>query len=92
MNERDVQLGHYRVYDLDTLKADLTQEGFDLRHWVFCKCLSNRQIEELFDARQIEGFYRLDEKFPDHAAIIFVVATSNSPIWTPSKRWYERGV
>lgn len=77
LNERDHQLGHYRVYDFDTLENDVTKAGFKLidKMGVFFKPLANRQIEENWDSQIIEGFYQLGFDFQENAAEIYVIAT-----------------
>jgi 2-polyprenyl-3-methyl-5-hydroxy-6-metoxy-1,4-benzoquinol methylase len=75
LNQRDVELGHYRVYDLDSLKNDLINSGYKIENQggVFFKPLSNQQIENNWDDNMIEGFYKLGEKFPEFCAEIYVV-------------------
>ena len=77
LDTRDREVGHYRVYDIDLLKNDLTQQGFKIKDsgGVFFKCLSNSQIQEHLNEKQIQGFYLLGKQFPYHAAVIYVVAT-----------------
>jgi trans-aconitate methyltransferase len=46
LSESDKRIGHYRVYSIDTLLADLQTAGFGPVHWqgLFLKVLSNRQM------------------------------------------------
>lgn len=77
LNERDKALGHYRVYDWDSLRQDIEQAGYKIKHQggVFFKPVSNKQIEETWTPEMIEGFYQLGKDFQENAAEIFVVAT-----------------
>ena len=51
LNQRDIELGHYRVYDLELLKSQVNLAGFKILEegGVFLKFLSNIQIEKLLD-------------------------------------------
>jgi 2-polyprenyl-3-methyl-5-hydroxy-6-metoxy-1,4-benzoquinol methylase len=75
LNERDLQLGHRRVYTTDSLRTHIEAGGLHIaeRGGVFLKPLSNSQIEAHWDERMIEGFHQLGRDFPDHAAEIFAV-------------------
>jgi 2-polyprenyl-3-methyl-5-hydroxy-6-metoxy-1,4-benzoquinol methylase len=78
LNERDLQLGHERVYDMDLLKAHLTDAGFTISHetGVFLKFLANGQIEKWFTQEMIQAFYELGKDFPELCAEILVIATN----------------
>lgn len=75
LNQRDHDLGHYRVYDAETLKNHLEEAGFHVKvsGGTFFKPLSNGQIEANWTDEMIEGFYKLGHAFPDHCAEIYVV-------------------
>ena len=77
LNERDHELGHYRVYDFDSLERDILEAGFKIKDkiGVFFKPLSNKQIQETWTNEMIEGFYQLGFSFPDNAAEIYITAT-----------------
>jgi 2-polyprenyl-3-methyl-5-hydroxy-6-metoxy-1,4-benzoquinol methylase len=77
LNERDHQLGHYRVYDFDTLEYDVTAAGFKVvdKIGVFFKPLANKQIQDNWDSQTIEGFYQLGFDFQENSAEIYVIAT-----------------
>ncbi len=77
LNERDHELGHYRVYDFDSLEKDMVDAGFKIkdRIGVFFKPLSNKQIQDTWTKEMIEGFYQLGFSFPDNAAEIYITAT-----------------
>jgi 2-polyprenyl-3-methyl-5-hydroxy-6-metoxy-1,4-benzoquinol methylase len=75
LNERDHELGHYRVYDLQTLKRHAIQAGFKVFEsgGIFLKPVSNKQIETNWDEKMINGFYKLGKSFPQNGAEIFIV-------------------
>jgi trans-aconitate methyltransferase len=77
LNSRDHELGHYRVYDMDTLKSHLITAGFTIQETggVFLKPLSNSQIEKNWNEGMIEGFYKIGKMFPKNCAEIFAIAT-----------------
>ncbi len=78
LNARDHQLGHQRVYDMDTFVLDLESAGLTVKSTggVFLKPLSNKQIETNWDEKMIAGFYELGKDFPRHAAEIYAVCTA----------------
>lgn len=77
LNERDIALGHYRVYDMERFKGDVLGAGFLIQHsgGVFFKPVSNGQIQTEWTEQMIEGFYQLGKDFPEHTAEIFIVAS-----------------
>ncbi|MFN5849010.1 MAG: class I SAM-dependent methyltransferase [Chitinophagales bacterium] len=77
LNQRDHELGHYRVYDLPSLKKDIEDSGYKIMDdgGVFFKPVSNGQIETNWNDEMIKGFYNLGKKFPQYCAEIFVVCT-----------------
>lgn len=77
LNERDHKLGHYRVYDLDTLKNDIKIAGFTILNQggVFLKPISNDQIEKNWTEEMINGFFEIGKKYPDLCAEIYLVLT-----------------
>lgn len=79
LNERDHQLGHYRVYDLESLKKEVSEAGFSVMHYggVFLKPLSNGQIEQNWNDSMISAFYELGKDMPRECAEIYVVLKSN---------------
>jgi 2-polyprenyl-3-methyl-5-hydroxy-6-metoxy-1,4-benzoquinol methylase len=79
LNERDKALGHYRVYDSETLRSDVEKSGYKVAHigGVFFKPISNKQIEENWTPQMIEGFFQLGKDFQENAAELFIIATLN---------------
>ncbi len=76
LNELDERLGHRRVYDLDMLVSQFEEAGLEVVETGgnFLKPLANGQIEQWFDERMLEGFYKAGRHFPRHAAEVYVVA------------------
>lgn len=77
LNSRDHELGHYRVYDMDLLKKHIIKAGFKVikTGGIFLKPLSNKQIQDTWTKKMIEGFYKMGTHFPENCAEIFVVCT-----------------
>lgn len=77
LNQRDHELGHYRVYDLNTLKEDIINAGYKIvdEGGIFFKPLSNGQIENNWNEDMIKGFYKLGKKFPQYCAEIYVACS-----------------
>ena len=75
LNERDIALGHYRVYDFDSLIADCTDAGFEVfaKGGVFLKPLSNGQIENDWTSEMVYAFNNVGKKLPEYCAEIYVV-------------------
>jgi SAM-dependent methyltransferase len=75
LNERDHKLGHYRVYDFETLKTEILIAGFTILHQggVFFKPISNDQIEKNWTEEMINGFYAIGKKYPELCAEIYFV-------------------
>ncbi|MCB0483990.1 MAG: class I SAM-dependent methyltransferase [Flavobacteriales bacterium] len=74
LNERDITLGHYRVYDRDSLRAHAEEAGLRVveEDGVYLKFLSNKQSGEIFDEKQIEAFYQLGIDFKKYCAEIYI--------------------
>src|SRR6185436_656679 len=51
LNDRDRAVGHYRVYDMDSLKKDAVSAGYKVEDTggIFIKFFSNAQIEEFLN-------------------------------------------
>ena len=75
LNQRDHELGHYRVYDLKILRSQLSHAGFKVETsgGYFLKPLSNGQIEEYWSQEMIQGFNKVGEQFQEFCAEIFAV-------------------
>lgn len=76
LNSRDLELGHYRVYDLELLKNHMKLANFKikLQSGLFLKFLSNAQIENILDDAIVEAYFELAHDFFKNSAEIFVIA------------------
>jgi SAM-dependent methyltransferase len=75
LNESDRRIGHFRVYDIDTLRRDLFAGGFGIAHWqgLFLKMLSNRQMLE-WNWDFIHALHIVGQRFPENCAELYVMA------------------
>ncbi len=78
LNDRDLRLGHRRVYTWDTLARDVTAAGLTIvaRGGCFLKPLSHAQIEEQWTESMVDAFFALGEEFPEISAEIFTVCAT----------------
>lgn len=76
LNEADEHHGHRRVYDPESLRADVLAAGLQIElfggYWL--KPLSNAQIDADWTPAMLEAFMALGERYPDIAAQIYVQA------------------
>jgi 2-polyprenyl-3-methyl-5-hydroxy-6-metoxy-1,4-benzoquinol methylase len=77
LNTRDLELGHYRVYDKSLLIEHVKEAGYQVLEsgGYFLKPVSNGQIENNWNPEMINGFYKVGKYFQDNCAEIFVVCT-----------------
>jgi SAM-dependent methyltransferase len=75
LNNRDIELGHYRVYDFRSLEMDCVDAGYKVlfKGGVFLKFLSNAQIEKILDEKIIDSYFDLGNDFKENSAEIFLV-------------------
>ena len=75
LNERDHELGHYRVYDFEALIKDCSKAELKVysKGGLFLKFLSNTQIKEFLSIEIIDAFFELGDQFIENCAEIFVV-------------------
>jgi trans-aconitate methyltransferase len=76
LSESDHRIGHFRVYSIDTLLADVRAAGLIPKHWqgIFLKVLSNRQMLG-WDWELIHALHEVGQRFPAHCAELYVNAT-----------------
>jgi len=76
LNDTDRHHGHRRVYDPESLRADVHAAGLRIRVFggFWLKPVSNAQIEETWSDAMLDSFFALGERHPDIAAEIYVVA------------------
>lgn len=75
LNSRDLELGHLRVYDLDTLKKHVLEAGFIIKAegGLFLKFLSNAQIEKNLEDDVVEAYFSIAKEFYVNSAEIFLI-------------------
>ena len=75
LNQRDLDFGHRRVYDKDSLAIEIKAAGLVPHEFrgVFLKPLSNGQINENWSKDMWDGFYKLGDDYPDLCAEILFV-------------------
>jgi len=76
LHHRDIQMGHFRVYDRDLLFKDIQSAGLKVYHWegIFLKPFPNDRMLHL-PKDIIEGLYKLGKEFPQVCAEIYVCCT-----------------
>lgn len=77
LNERDVELGHYRVYDLALLRSHVMEAGWSIHHegGIFLKFLPNYMIEKFLDSELLNAYFKIAEPFKENCAEIYIVVT-----------------
>jgi 2-polyprenyl-3-methyl-5-hydroxy-6-metoxy-1,4-benzoquinol methylase len=77
LNATDRHHGHRRVYDPESLRADVRGAGLQIEafggYWL--KPISNAQIERDWSEAMLATFMELGERYPDIAGEIYVAAT-----------------
>jgi hypothetical protein len=76
LSERDIKLGHTRVYDKEMLFNELKECGFDILHWegIFLKPFPNAMMTSV-DESILRGLYGIGRELPDYCAHIYAVCT-----------------
>ena len=77
LNDRDIAVGHRRVYSIESLVNDIEESGLRVLKTggVFLKPLSNLQIQEHWSQEMIEGFNAVGSEYPHLAAEIFAICS-----------------
>jgi 2-polyprenyl-3-methyl-5-hydroxy-6-metoxy-1,4-benzoquinol methylase len=75
LNDRDVSLGHRRVYTRKKLREHVNAAGLKAIHedFILLKIFSNSQLEPL-DPKLIQALFKLGHEFPDLCADLYVHA------------------
>jgi 2-polyprenyl-3-methyl-5-hydroxy-6-metoxy-1,4-benzoquinol methylase len=75
LNEGDRRIGHQRVYTWARFRQEFESLGLRIvdQGGVFCKPLSNAQLEQVLSPEQIRAFFEVGKRFPEIAAEIYVV-------------------
>lgn len=76
LNETDHRLGHRRVYDPESFRAEFHAAGFEIEVFggFWLKPVSNAQIEASWTPEMLDAFMRIGERYPDIAAELYVIA------------------
>lgn len=76
LNETDHKLGHRRVYDPESFRAEFHAAGFTIEVFggFWLKPVSNAQIEASWTAEMLDAYLRVGERYPDIAAELYVIA------------------
>lgn len=81
-SERDLKIGHRRVYTSQTLKKEIEAAGLSIvkQGGVFLKAASNAQILKWgWNGDLIDAFVAIGEKHPEIASDIYIVAKKITP-------------
>lgn len=78
LNERDLALGHQRVYTHEHLRSDVLASGLRIVHHegILLKILSNSQMEKL-DRRLVDALHLVGRELPDCCADIYLHAVDD---------------
>jgi 2-polyprenyl-3-methyl-5-hydroxy-6-metoxy-1,4-benzoquinol methylase len=73
LNERDLRVGHKRVYDFETIRLDVESAGMVVHELtgIFLKPLSNVQMET-WQPDILDALYDVGKGLPDYCAEIYV--------------------
>lgn len=77
LNSRDLELGHFRVFDTSSLVEEVKNAGYNVlsTDGVFLKFLSNSQIQKSFNKPMKDGCFSLGDRFKENCAEIYVICT-----------------
>jgi 2-polyprenyl-3-methyl-5-hydroxy-6-metoxy-1,4-benzoquinol methylase len=75
LNERDHALGHRRVYTPATFRDAFDGAGVRVigSGGVFLKPVTNKQIEDTWTERMMDGFFELGKDFPQNSAELYLI-------------------
>ncbi|MCB1064612.1 MAG: class I SAM-dependent methyltransferase [Verrucomicrobiae bacterium] len=78
LNERDRELGHFRVYDLNQLREDALEAGYavEAEGGTFLKFLANSQMESTMNDSMLEAYHELGLDFVENCAEVFLALTT----------------
>jgi 2-polyprenyl-3-methyl-5-hydroxy-6-metoxy-1,4-benzoquinol methylase len=76
LNDTDRRLGHRRVYDPESFRAEFHAAGFEIDVFggFWLKPVSNAQIDESWTPEMLDAYMRIGERYPDVAAELYVIA------------------
>ena len=76
LNERDLSVGHRRVYTRERIREHLNAAGVTVvcEDFILLKILSNAQMETL-DPKLVEALFEVGHQFPDLCADLYIQGT-----------------
>jgi len=76
LNNTDLKLGHKRVYTPTLLREHVLRSGFFIIKFggSMIKPLTNKQIQDSWDKKMIEGFIALGNDYPELCGDIYIIA------------------
>jgi 2-polyprenyl-3-methyl-5-hydroxy-6-metoxy-1,4-benzoquinol methylase len=79
-SERDVLLGHRRIYDIDLLRSHLNESGYHIEscRGIMLKVVSNAQLEA-WPPALVRGLLAVGLEYPEIAAQIYLRCTPSTP-------------
>jgi len=84
LTPNDLNGGHRRVYDFDSVKNEVSKSGLKIIEisGLFYKPFADFQMDELINIgmltdKHINGLYNLGNKYPEHSGAIFLAAENN---------------
>lgn len=79
LNERDLRVGHKRVYDFETMSADVEAAGLRIHEitGIFLKPLSNAQMET-WNGDILDALFEVGKDLPEYCAEIYALCGSRN--------------
>lgn len=74
LNEVDINIGHKRVYDPSSLKAEVEKAGFITINLggILIKIVSNQQMVKIFTEEVMDALFKIGSEFPEISCEIFI--------------------
>jgi 2-polyprenyl-3-methyl-5-hydroxy-6-metoxy-1,4-benzoquinol methylase len=72
LHQRDLRMGHQRVYSRSTLAVDIEAAGLEVVRWdgIFLKPLSDAQIRD-WDEKLLDAFFEIGKELPEYCTEIY---------------------
>lgn len=72
LHQRDLRMGHQRVYSRSTLAKDIEAAGLKVVHWdgIFLKPFSDQQMQG-WDEELLDAFFELGKELPEYCTEIY---------------------
>jgi len=74
LTEADIEKGHVRIYDMNSLKKDFEKAGLSIEHigGILLKPLSHTQMER-WDSNVVDALYELGHELPEYCSSLIVI-------------------